>query len=83
MCAQAVKGLASEFDVPKVHIARRGEYGGANEEHSWLMFNGAFALFLACGLLGTSLLRYGPETCVRFSLMLETLEPSFLHIPKR
>jgi hypothetical protein len=34
----------------------RREYG-ADEEYPWLMFNGAFALFLACGLLGTSLLR--------------------------
>jgi len=53
---QAIKGLASEFQVPAVHRRVLEDEG---KEPSWLLFNGAFALFLAFGLLGTSLASVG------------------------
>ena len=44
---QAIKGLASEFQVPAVHRRVLEDEG---KEPSWLLFNGAFALFLAFGV---------------------------------
>jgi len=55
---QAVKGLASEFSPSHTIVAaarRAGAATGVAEEQSWLLFNGAFAMVLAGGLLYTSL----------------------------
>ena len=55
---QAVKGLMSEFQPPGAiagHRRAEVDLDEPSNQPSWLLFNGAFALFLACGLLGTSL----------------------------
>ena len=53
---QAIKGCASEFSPPH-HMVGHTETMDEkiSKEPSWLLFNGAFSLFLASGLLFTSL----------------------------